>query len=178
MVSRFSLLLALPLLMAAEPVLSGPQPGQRPGPYSFLVATGVNRGQLTCFICETDDKPAAIVFARKLTPALGKLLAEFDGWVGKQPKDASYSWVTVLGEKTTSSDDLAKWSQTAGLRNVPAGIFDDADGPPSYKLHRDAEATVLLFVNRKVVANYTLKAGELDDNKIEAIKMELVKLKK
>ena len=165
-------------MMAAEPLLSGPQPGQRPGPYSSLVATGINRGQLTCFICETDDKPAAIVFARKLTPSLAKLLSEFDSWVGKQPKDSAASWLTVLGEKTISSNDLAKWCKEAGLGNVPAGVFDDADGPPSYKLHRGAEATVLLFVNRKVVANIALQPGELDDPKIESIKSELAKLKK
>ena len=30
---------------AAEPIVSGPKIGTRPGPYTFWVSTGVNRGQ-------------------------------------------------------------------------------------------------------------------------------------
>jgi hypothetical protein len=170
-------LFVLPLLMAADPCVSGPQPGQRPGPYSFVVATGANRGQLTCFICETDDKPAAIVFTRKLTPEVGKLLSTFDAWVGENPKDAVASWMTVLGEKTVTSDNLAKWSKETGLKQIPVGIFDDPDGPPSYRLNKEAEVTVLLFTKKKVIANYALQKNELTDKTIEKIKGDLKSLK-
>jgi hypothetical protein len=171
------LLALLPMAMGAD-LISGPQLGQRPGPYSFLVATGPNAGQPTCFICETDAKPAAIVFSRKLTPNLVKLLTEFDNWVSGQPNEEVYSWMTVLGEKTISQEALSKWSKEAGLRKVPVGVFDDPDGPPAYKLSKDAEVTVLLFVKRKVVANYALKADELNEKVIASIKQDLSKLKK
>ena len=50
--------LALALtLAAADPCVSGVPVGGRPGPYSFLVATGPQRGQPTCYICEQDKKP-------------------------------------------------------------------------------------------------------------------------
>src|SRR4051812_11484089 len=55
--------------------LSGPKVGQRPMPYAFVLATGPNRGTAFCYICDTGDKPAAIVFARSLTDPLGKLAA-------------------------------------------------------------------------------------------------------
>jgi hypothetical protein len=86
------------------------------------------------------------------------------------------SWMTVLGEKTVSLDDLAKWSKEVGLKNVPVGVFDDPDGPPSYQLHHDAEVTVLLFVKQKVIANYAFRAGELDDKAIAKVTAMLPKL--
>ena len=60
---------------------------------------------------------------------------------------------------------------------MPLGIFEDEHGPPSYKLHRDAEATVLLFVNQKVVANFAVRAGDLSEAKINEIVKALGQLK-
>jgi hypothetical protein len=147
---------------ADSPCVSGTPVGQRPGPYSFLVATGPQRGQSFCFICDTGERPAAVVFARRLSEPLGKLLLKFDE-AAAQSKDALRSWMTVLGEKTVGLDDLAKWSKEIGLKSVPVGVFDDPDGPPSYQLSADAEVTVLLFVNKKVVANFAFRAGEMND---------------
>src|SRR5437870_2778211 len=52
---------------AEAPCVSGPKVGQRPGPYSFVMCTGEQRGKAHCFICETLDRPAVIVFARSLS---------------------------------------------------------------------------------------------------------------
>src|SRR5262245_60984910 len=51
-------------VFAADPLAPGLAAGQRPGPYSSLVSVGSQRGQMHCFICETKDSPAVIVFAR------------------------------------------------------------------------------------------------------------------
>lgn len=162
--------------VAADPCESGLKPGQRPGPYSFNVATGPQRGQQFCYVCETADKPAVVVFARKPTDALGKLLNRCDDFLLSQPKDSVRAWMTVLGEKTISLDDLAKWGKNAGLKAVPVGVFDDPVGPPTYKLHADAEVTVLLWKDRKVVANFAFRAGELNDEAIKRIAETFPKL--
>src|SRR5262249_28170165 len=62
----------VPFSQAPAPCKSGPHPGPRPGPYSSVVCTGPNRGTLHCYICETADKPAVIIFARHQTETLGK----------------------------------------------------------------------------------------------------------
>ena len=61
------------------------------------------------------------------------------------------------------------WAQKKGLKTVPVGAFEDADGPPSYQLHKDADVTVLLFTKQKVIANYAFRAGELTDKHIDEI---------
>jgi len=170
------LLVATSPIVAGDPCVSGLQSGQKPGPYSFLVATGPQRGQETCYVCDTADKPAVIVFARKLTEPLGKLLSQNDRWLSGQPKDTAACWMTVLGEKNVSLDALAKWSKDKGIKSLPVGVYDDPIGPPTYKLAEDAEVTVLLYANRKVVANFAYRAGELNDDAIGQIDMSLSKL--
>jgi hypothetical protein len=160
----------------ADPCVSGLQPGQKPGPYSFLVATGPQRGQQTCYVCETADKPAIVIFARKLSDPLGKLMVKCDAFMESQPKDSVRSWATVLGEKTANLDELARWSKGAGVKNMPIGVFDDPIGPPAFKLNEDAEITVLLWVNRKVVANFAYRASELNDEAIKKIAETMPKL--
>ena len=176
-------ILSLPLLAgltlvaaAKDPVVSGPAVGQRPGPYSFLIATGPERGQPTCYVCETAEKPGVIVFARSLSDPLAKVLTACDGAIASRPKDTMRAWMTVLGEKTVSLDDLGRWATQAGLKAVPVGVFDDPVGPPSYKLADDADVTVLVFENRKVLANFAFRAGELDAAAANKVAAELARL--
>ncbi len=171
----------IPLLLfpafaaAAEPCVSGIPVGGRPGPYSFLVATGPQRGQQTCYVCEQDDKPTAVVFARTLSAPLAKLVAKLDAEVPKQ-KDAGFKvWLTQLTPRA-DLDALAKWAKASAIKNAPVGAFEDVDGPPAYKLDKDADVTVLLFVKRKVVANFAFRSEELTDEAIGAVAKGLPKL--
>jgi hypothetical protein len=66
-------------------------------------------------------------------------------------------------------DALAKWAQRQGIKGAPVGAFEDADGPPAYKLHKDADVTVILFAKQKVVANFAFRAGELDDKAVAGV---------
>jgi len=157
-----ALTLTLTLTLSADPCVSGVPVGKRPGPYSFLVATGPQRGQQTCYVCEQADKPTAVVFARTLSDPLGKLLARLDAEAVAR-KDAGFkAWMTQLAD-TADLDGLAKWARQQGLKTVPVGAFEDADGPPAYKLAADADVTVMLFVDQKVVANFAFRAGGLTD---------------
>lgn len=169
------LVILLVLLCLADPCVSGVPVGKRPGPYSFLVATGPERGKQTCFICEQADKPAVVVFTRSLSEPVGQLLATLDSEVPKREKQGFKVWMTQLTDKA-DLDGLAKWSQKQALKNVPVGAFEDSDGPPAYKLAADAEVTVLVFVKEKVVVNRAYRAGELNEVAIKDIKQSLRKL--
>jgi hypothetical protein len=159
----------------ADPCVSGVPVGKRPGPYSFLVATGPERGKATCFICEQAEKPAAVVFHRSLSDPLGKLLAGLDAETPKRP--GFKVWATQLTAKA-DLDALAAWGAKQGLKGVPLGAFEDVDGPPAYALHADADVTVLLFVKEKVVANFAFRTGELTDDAVAGVLKALPKLGK
>jgi hypothetical protein len=165
-----ALVVAAFVCVAAEPAATGLKPGQRPGPYSVLVSVGPQRGKSHCFICETADRPAVIVFARSLSDPLGKLVRGLDKAI-RDHKDAELrAWVTFLSDDQTALDPkVVEWSRKQRIRSVPLAVFEDVTGPPSYLIGRDADVTVLLSVKQKVVHNFTFRAGELNDERREAI---------
>jgi hypothetical protein len=164
-------------LAAAEPCKSGLAPNQRPGPYSALVCVGPQRGQQHCFICEAGDRPLVIVFARGLSEPLGKLARQLDQTLKEQSKSELRSWITFLADDQTSMDPkVVKWAQNYAVSNVPCAVFEDTVGPPAYLIARDADVTVLLALNKKVVANFAYRAGELDTAAIQAIVKTIPKL--
>lgn len=157
--------------------VSGPRVGQRPGPYSFVLSTGDNRGKSHCYICETENRPAVILFARGLSEPLGKLTGKLDKALAEYNKNELRAWVTLLDDDQSKLDaDVVKWAKKHTVRAVPVGVFEDVEGPPSYKLHKDAEVTVLLFVKQKVIVNHAFRSGELTDAKIDDIVKAIPKI--
>src|SRR5262245_34768703 len=176
----FVILLMGGIVFAEEPALrSGLPVGQRPGPYAFVLATGPQRGQAFCYICDTADKPAAIIFARSLSEPLGKLAAKLDQAAADGAIPQMRAWLTLLddGKQPDLERRLVAWGLQHAIKTMPLGIFEDEVGPPSYRLHREAQATVLLFVKQKVVANFALRAGDLTDGKIAEVAKALDQLK-
>src|SRR4051794_31782234 len=103
---------------AAEPVQSGPKPGQRPGPYSALVAVGPQRGQAHCFVCEAADRPVVIVFTRSLSDPLGGLVKRLDTALTTHRAADLRAWVTVLADDQTAADPQAvAWAKKHAIGN-------------------------------------------------------------
>jgi len=176
--SLLALVLISPLAATGgPPLVAGLAPGQRPGPYSSLVAVGPQRGQLHCFICETENRPAAIVFARTLSEPLGKLARQLDQAVLANKTAELRSWITVLNDDHTTVDaEAQQWARKHAVRALSVGVYEDAGGPATYRLGRAADVTVLLFVNQKVVRNFAFRAGELTDERIADIGKALAEI--
>src|SRR5262249_20749925 len=155
-------------LAADKACVSGPRAGQRPGPYSFVLCTGEQRGKAHCYIGATADRRAVIVFARSLSAPLAKLVCGLDKALAEHKKAELRAWVTFLHEDQNTFDpEVVRWARKHAVRTVPLGVFEDPDGPPSYRLARDADVTVLLYVKQKVVVNAAFRAGELSDAKVK-----------
>jgi hypothetical protein len=173
-------LFAVATAAADEPAPpAGLKPGQRPMPYAFVLATGPQRGQAFCYICDTADKPAAIVFARRLSDPLGKLTAKLDQAAADAAVPEFRAWLTLLtaGPQPATESKLVEWGRRHALGHTPLGVFEDETGPPAYRLSRRAEVTVLLFVKQKVVAAFAFRAGELTDERIAEVVKALGQLK-
>ena len=162
---------------AADPCRSGLQPGQRPGPYAALISTGPERGKSHCYVCETGDRPAVVVFARSLSDPLAKLCQQLDQAVAEHNKAELRAWVTFLNDDQLTLDPrVVQWGKKHALRRVPLGVFEDVGGPPSYHLAADADATVLLFVKQKVVANFGFREGELNKESVAEVMKALPRI--
>jgi hypothetical protein len=166
-------ILTLPL--AEAPLKSGLDVDQRPGPYSSLVVVGPERGTQHCFICEADAQPVMIVFARTANEPLGKLVHRMDELLKKNAE--LRGWTTFLAaDAGPLAPKVVEWSRRHSTGTVPLSIFEDEVGPPTYRLAKDADVTVLLSVKRKVVANFAFRAGELDEASIDRIVAALPKI--
>jgi hypothetical protein len=149
---------------------SGLAAGKRPGPYSSLVATGEHRGTQHCFICEAGDRPVVIVFARAQSDALGRLLHQIDRALAELRKSELRAWATFLSNDQPGLDpQLVNFSKKHAIGNIPLAVFEDAGGPPSYRLAGEAEVTVMVSVKQRVVANFAYRAGELNDAAIAQV---------
>lgn len=158
------------VVTGAEPCRSGLEPGQRPRPYSALIATGEQRGQSCCLICETAERPAVIVFARSLTDPLAKLAGQLEKAVADHKTANLRAWITFLSDDQTALDPkVVQWARDHAIGKLSLGIFEDSAGPPSYRLAADADVTVLFFVQQKVVANFAFRAGELNDERVKEV---------
>ncbi len=156
--------------LAADPINSGLAPGQRPGPYSSVVAVGPQRGTSHCFICETADRPMVVVFARRPDDELARLVRGLDKELERRKAAGLRAWVTFLSDDQPALDpQLVNWAREQAVRSVPLSVFEDPGGPPSYRLHRDADVTVLLAVKQKVVKNFAFRPGELTDDRVAAV---------
>src|SRR5947209_2209047 len=110
--------LTLGSVAAAEsPCVSGPRLGQPPGPSSAVMCTGEQRGKSHCYICETADRPAVIIFARSLSEPLGKLAAGLDRALAEYRKNDLRGWVTVLHPDQSKLDaSVLRWAKKHAVK--------------------------------------------------------------
>jgi hypothetical protein len=108
---------------------------------------------------------------------LGRLVAAIDRAVA-DPKNAPLrAWVTFLSDNQAAMDAaVVKWSKAQAIKNVPLGVFEDPQGPPSYRLADDADVTVMLFVKQRVRANFAFRVNELTPQACEAVLAEIPKI--
>ena len=117
------------------------------------------------------------VFARKIDGPLTSLVKQINEEVGKNTEKKLCSFVVFL---TDDSDALTpkveQLAEKEKINNVPLTIGEIPAGPPDYKIHEDAEVTVMLWTKGKVVVNHAFKAGELHKKQIEGIIKDIPKI--
>jgi hypothetical protein len=85
------------------------------------------------------------------------------------------SCVVFLSDEEGLEKKLKDLAEHAGLKNVSLGI-DNPAGPKTYKIAKEAEVTVVLYVKGKIKANHAFRKGELTAAAIEAVLADVPKL--
>jgi hypothetical protein len=80
--------------------------------------------------------------------------------------------VLLTDDKEKVEADLKKLAEKEGLKKVALTI-ESAAGPRSYNIAKDADVTVILYVDKTVKKNFAFKKGELTDAKVEEIVKEI-----
>jgi hypothetical protein len=158
-------------------VQSGPAIGERPKPFSVIGVTGPQRGQTHCYVCEAEDRPVVIVFARAASVPVGNLVKKLDDALFEHQAASLRSWAVFLAESRGSMEPkIEQLARQHSISSMPLTLVEGRDGPPAYRIHRDAEVTVLLAVKQKLVARHAFKPNELTDAKIAEVMSSLSKI--
>lgn len=129
---------------------------------------GVQEGQELCYRCRYGSRPMVIIFARETSGEVAELAKQLDSAVAAHEDAQLKSFVTLLGDDTSSLNKKAKeFAQSANLKNMPVVVAKDAQqGPGNYKLSADAPVTVVVGTDSQVVATHTFKADEIDTDAV------------
>ena len=119
-----------------------------------------------------------MLFARNVTGPLSSLLKQFDAAVAKNKDADMRSFAVFLTDDSEAMEPKLKElaSKEKLSDNVPLTIVEDISGPEPYKISKDAEVTVLLYKQGRVVSNLAFKPGEMKDKDVKAIVAQLPKI--
>ena len=153
-------------LVAAPPALkSGPQAGERVLPFTSNQVTGEQRGRQYCYVCSLTDETAVLVFARHTDEATGRLLADLRREVRERRAQKLFGWFVFLGADGTASETALEaqayeFARKHGALALPISALGDPEGPPGYRIAPDADVTVVIFRERKVLYNRAYRTRE------------------
>jgi hypothetical protein len=162
---------------AADVVKSGPQVGDNvPGPFHPLNINGSKAGEKNCLYCSNGSNPVAMIFARDVSePAVTTLIKKIDACTAKHADAKMGSFVVFCNDDKGLEDRLKKVAKDADLKQTVLSI-DNPAGPEKYNVSKDADVTVVLYLDRVVKANHTFKKGELNDQAIEKVMADVSKI--
>jgi hypothetical protein len=168
-----SFLFCVSAVVADEDLKSGPQVG-RPLPESFNPLNVTNAeepryaGTKTDYVEQHGPNPVVLIFARKLSDPLTALTRKLDREVARNRKAKLRAVVVVLSDDEEMEEKLQALAKDEEIKNVSLAIMEP-DGPKHYKLSPAADVTVMLYHNRKVVANHAFRQGKFDEKAVKAI---------
>ncbi|MSU79051.1 MAG: hypothetical protein EXS16_13265 [Gemmataceae bacterium] len=165
-------------VQAGGALKSGPQAGTEvPGPFHPLNVTGEQAGKKACLYCSNGGNPVAVVFAREATPAVAKLLKQLDDATVKNGKAEMGSYAVFCSDKDGLDKALTKLAGEQKLKKLILSI-DNPAGPKDYQIAKDADVTVLLYLDFTVKANHAFRKGELNDASITKVVADVTKIVK
>jgi hypothetical protein len=168
MKTKFILVLLATLwnVRAAEPVFSGPQPGEKATPFKVLELTGDGAGREREV---SADAATALVFVHGIERSLVPLLRVVDNY-GAERKERIKTEIIFLSADRLEGEQRVK--AAAGSLKLKSRIglsLDGAEGPGNYGLNKECLMTIVAAKDGKVAANFALvQPGIADGPKVIA----------
>lgn len=144
--------------------------GSDVGAFTVTDVTGPHAGDSLCYRCQFKDRPVVSIFAREVNDELAKLVKEIDQVVGKKQSEKMAAFVVLLTDEPASkTDELKALASKHGIKNTPLTTYEDKMGPPSYKLPKNADFTVMMWVDGELKVNENFKKGQLSPQKVTQV---------
>ena len=119
------------------------------------------------------------VFARELSGGLARLVKAVDEKVDQNKEKQLASFVVLLSDDPEEAEkSITQFAEEHGIKNVVLTVFDGAAGPEDYKIAKDANITIHLWVGQKVQAKHVLGKGRVNRKVINPVLDDLDKMLK
>jgi hypothetical protein len=138
---------------------SGPPVGSKlPGTFEPLNINGPDAGTDQCIVCKYLNSPVVMVFARQPGPAVANLVAKLEQ-AAQGAKRSVGACVVFTDTNDSTQAQLKKLADEKSLRQVVLGVIN-ASQLKSYRLHPDADCTVIFYDKQVIRVNRAFKTGE------------------
>ncbi len=162
---------------STEPLQSGLQTGDKVHTFYVRAITGPLKNKSVCYVCRNGDRPVVMIFVRRTTPQLKKLLKRVDTEIDEHRAAGLRGFGVFL---PGDGNELLPQVQTLAFDekiNLPLTIAAaPSDGSAGGTIHSDAAVTVILYRDLTVTANYAYRADELSDAEIDRVVAGIRKL--
>jgi len=138
---------------ATGPQVSGRAVGAVTPSLRVIDVTGKYKGQDTCYVCEYGPAPTVIGFFNKPSDQAADLIVKLDALVKSQKNLKGF---VVMTQGAETKEWLEKLAAEKGIQ-IPLVYFAKGlqdSGMRIYKLNPAVDNTVLVNINRQVVANF------------------------
>lgn len=154
------------------PVGEGPVP-----PFNVRDITGPAKGETLCYRCRYGSRPVVTVFTREVNDTVKDLVKKLDEKVGANKDKKMAAFVVVLTQDPDAVEPkLESIAKEQKITNTPLTIIEGVTGPADYKLSKDAEVTVMMWVDSEVKVNHAYGKGKLDKKAVDALVAETKKI--
>jgi hypothetical protein len=150
-------LLLLPLtLAAAEPIFSGPQPGEKTTGFRVVEIGGAADGAERDPIAEHAGAPTVFVFVHALERSLLPLLRVVEGY-GVERRERIKTEIIFLAADRLAGEQRVRAAQGSLKLRARVGLSPDgAEGPGNYGLNKECLLTLVMAKDHVVTANFAL----------------------
>jgi hypothetical protein len=156
---------------------SGLQVDEYPPAFYVTDISGPAAGTKLCYRCQYGARPVVSLFVRKMDENTTKLVKELDAIVAKNKDKKMAAFVTVLSDNPDAQEAaLKKIAEDNKIANSPLTVFENNVGPAKYNIAREADITVMMWVDSNVKVNHALAAGKLNAEEIAKIVKDTEKI--
>lgn len=171
-----SLFFGASLVLADDPVFSGPQVGEALPAFHVRGVVDGDAGKDLDFISSAAGKPIVLVFVHDVNRLSISMTRVLTGYTVTRKKDGLHTGVIWLDEDATAAENAVKRVKHALTADAPIGVsLNGSEGPGSYGLNRKVMLTILVGKEGKVTANFALIQPSLQAD-LPKILAEITKL--
>lgn len=154
----------------AAQVKSGLEPGSYAAPFIVRDITGPAKGESLCYFCRYGGRPVVSIFARDVDENLTKLVKQVDQQIEKNKDQQLSAFVVLLtDDPDAAAPKLKKLAETTKVKNVPLTLFDGQTGPEDYKIAKDANLNVMMWVGGQVKVNEAFAKAKLAKKQLASL---------